>query len=98
MKEPLKILKGIFLLPVKPLLIIFSCYFLYLIYKNTNFVDFDMFLDRVQANKNDEDYSIEQDLPTELIAYMKTFTDITRPFLYTISLGLWYWFITAFIL
>ena len=98
MKTSTKILKSVFLLPVKPLIIIFSCYFLYLIYKNTNFVDFDIFLDSVNANKDDENYSIKQDLPTDLIEYIKSVTNITKPFLYAISLGFWYWFITAFIL
>lgn len=97
-KEPLKILKGVFLLPVKPLLFIISCYVLYLVYKNSNYVDFDMFLDKVNANKHEENYSIEQDLPTDLAEYMKSVAKITRPFLYAISLGLWYWIITAFIL
>ena len=71
---------------------------LYLMYKNTNMVDFYMFLDRVNLGKEEADYSIEQDIPTELVEYVKSLKTITRPLLFSISILAWYWIITTFIL
>lgn len=73
-------------------------YLLYLMYKNTNMVDFYMFLDRVNLGKEEADYSIEQDIPTELVEYVKSLKTITRPLLFSISVLAWYWIITTFIL
>ena len=67
-------------------------------YKNTNMVDFYMFLDRVNLGKEEADYSIEQDIPTELVEYVKSLKAITRPILFSISVLAWYWIITTFIL
>lgn len=94
----LKIFKKVFLLPVIPLLLLMAFYLLYLMYKNTNMVDFYMFLDKVNLGTEEPDYSIEQDIPTELVEHLKSLKAITRPLLVSISVLVWYWIITTFIL
>lgn len=85
-------------MPVIPLLTLMAVYLLYLMYKNTNMVDFYMFLDKVNLGTEEPDYSFEQDIPTELVEHLKSLKAITRPIFFSISFVCWYWLIKVMIM
>lgn len=99
MKKIKEKLDWFILLPMKPIMFIIAIYYLVLISKNSDKVDFINFLGSLKEAKNEEDYiKIENDMPKPLVEHMDMVLTKVTPYLRFAGALVWILVIRAVIL